>query len=113
MSEDYRITRQGTRVRIKRPDILIAKDAVKPTEKGWYKDNTEVFKISYIDVGDAIAEALGYDLKDFGYIIEWSGNHMIIAFVHKDPMLVEAERKVMEESREKRGYYFETRRIDS
>ena len=65
--------------------ILINKSKIKgPFKNEWYAKTTRVYHVHYIDIGDAIAKALGYDLEEYGYIMSYANNCCVIAFVPKD-----------------------------
>lgn len=65
--------------------ILINKSKVKgPFKNDWYVNTTHVYHVNYIDIGDAIANAMGYDLEKYGYIMSYANNCCVIAFVPKD-----------------------------
>lgn len=65
--------------------ILINKSKIKgPFKSEWYAKTTRVYHVHYIDIGDAIAKALEYDLEEYGYIMSYANNCCVIAFVPKD-----------------------------
>ena len=75
--------------------ILINTSKIKgPFKNDWYKKTTNVHKVNYMDIGDAIAKALGYDLNEYGYIASFANDSFVIAFVSKDAE--ELPRKVEE-----------------